>query len=176
MTRTRLQLDFAPGAGSARRAALTWLLPALLLLALCLLALLRSLSGNAQQARQLQAWDAAPAPRSPAAVRPDAAELARVQLVRRTARNMATPWPELLATLESKPANVALLAVQPTAASRSLSLTAEAATPADMLAWLRRLQADPRLNAVVLVSHQLQAQSPGTPLRFQIEGHWGETP
>jgi Tfp pilus assembly protein PilN len=178
VTRARLQIDFAPDAGAGRRAVLAWLLPSVLLLALCLLAVLRSLAGNAEQARLLAQWNTAPAARSPTTTpaRHDPAELARIQFVRRTARNMATPWSDLLASLEATPANVALLAVQPTAASRSVSLTAEAASPADMLAWLRHLQADPRLNSVVLVSHQLQAQSPGTPLRFQVEGHWGETP
>jgi Tfp pilus assembly protein PilN len=43
-----------------------------------------------------------------------------------------------------------------------------------MLAYLRSLQADSRLSNVLLVSHQVQAQAPGTPLRFQLEAHWGD--
>ena len=38
------------------------------------------------------------------------------------------------------------------------------------------LQHDPRLSSVVLVSHQVQAQAPGTPIRFQVQAQWGDTP
>jgi hypothetical protein len=45
-----------------------------------------------------------------------------------------------------------------------------------MLSYLGALQRDDRLNTVVLVSHQVQAQTPGTPVRFQVQAGWGGTP
>jgi Tfp pilus assembly protein PilN len=87
-----------------------------------------------------------------------------------------TPWADLLEALETAPDNLALLSVEPSAAKRSISLTAEAASPKDMLNYLRALQSDQRLSGVLLVSHQVQVQAPGAPLRFQIQGTWGGSP
>jgi hypothetical protein len=179
MTHPTLQLEFAPQARRPAPASLALLLLCLLALGLSLLALVRSLAEQTQQTRQLAALSGpprAPAPANPQAQKRDPLELARVQLVRKTARSLATPWAELLGALEAKPADVALLSVEPSAGSRRVTLTAEAAGAPQMLAYLRTLQADPRLHEVVLVSHQLQAQAPGTPLRFQLAARWGDGP
>lgn len=178
MSRHRLQLEFAAQARRIPPASLALLLLCLLLLGLSLLALARSLAEHTQQSRQLASLGTAPRSASPSVVpaRRDPLELARAQFVRKTARSMDTPWAELLAALEATPASVALLSVEPSAAKRSVSVTAEAATPEQMLAYLRALQADSRLSQVMLVSHELQAQAPGTPLRFQLEAHWGGKP
>ena len=177
MSRPSLHLEFAPQARRIPLANQILLLVCALLLGLCLLALGRSLSEHAQQTDLLAAAGKARAP--VAAARPtrqDPRELERAQFVRRTAHNMATPWAELLAALEATPPTVALLAVEPSASKRSVTLTAEAASATQMLAYLHTLQADSRLHEVMLVSHQLQTQAPGTPLRFQLEGQWGDTP
>jgi hypothetical protein len=81
-----------------------------------------------------------------------------------------------LTALEKAPSNVALLAVEPSAAKRSLSLTAEAANSAQMLNYIQALQGDNHLSDVILVSHQVQLQAPGAPIRFQVRANWGETP
>ncbi len=177
MKRPPLVLEFAPQARRIPLASQVPLLVCALLLGLSLLALNRSLNEHAQQTQLLAA---AGEPRTPTASvrtgRPDPQELARAQFVRRTARNMATPWADLLAALESTPSNVALLSVEPSATRRSVTVTAEAASATQMLAYLHKLQEDTRLHEVMLVSHQLQTQVPGTPLRFQLEGQWGDTP
>lgn len=178
MSRTLLHLEFAPHAQRVPLAGKLLLGVAALALGLGLLALAQSLSDHAQQAQLLAALSdtRSTTPANTRPVRRDPAELARAQFVRKTAHNMATPWAELLAALEATPATVALLSVEPSAAKRSVTLTAEAASATQMLAYLHTLQSDNRLHEVVLVSHQLQAQAPGTPLRFQIEGQWGDTP
>ena len=104
------------------------------------------------------------------------ADRTQVQFAMQTARRINAPWGTLLAALENTPSNVALLVVEPTAATRAVLLTAEAATPRDMLDYLRLLKEDHRLHDVHLVSHTVQTQVPGTPLRFQLEGIWGESP
>ena len=112
------------------------------------------------------------------AVRADPVEpgqMAQLRLVRSTAASLQTPWSDLLAALESAPSDsVALLSIEPSVQKRSLRLTAEARNPRAMLVYIAALQKDTRLNHVVLVSHQVQAQAPGTPLRFQLQASWGE--
>jgi Tfp pilus assembly protein PilN len=102
-------------------------------------------------------------------------QLARERQLRDAARGLHTPWADLLAALEGAPADsVALLAVEPSAARRSVRLSAEARDAQAMLAWLQALQRDARLAQVLLVSHQVQTQTPGTPVRFQIQASWAE--
>ena len=45
-----------------------------------------------------------------------------------------------------------------------------------MLDYVAALQADRRLSQVVLVSHQVQTQAVGKPVRFQMQSAWGATP
>jgi len=179
MSRTRLTLEFAPGARSLRPARVALLLASLLIGALAAWLLAQTLTGNARQAAELARLTAgrqAPVAVSARATRPDPAELARAQWVRQTSQSLKTPWGELLAALEAAPSNVALLAVEPSPARRSIALTAEAASAKDMLDYLRALQGDTRLSGVLLVSHQVQLQGQGTPLRFQVQANWGATP
>lgn len=108
--------------------------------------------------------------------KPDPKDVARAMFVRQTVRNLNTPWSDLLDGLEKAPNNVALLVLEPSAAKRNLTITAEAANPSQMLDYVAALQADGRFTNVALVSHQLQVQAPGNPLRFQLRASWGETP
>jgi Tfp pilus assembly protein PilN len=180
---TRLQLEFAP---NARR--VTWL-GALMLVAgaavfgFSALQLAKVLTSNAHQADTLAALDArrgaalAATANAKRNAPTDPAELARTRAVRLVAQNLVTPWADLLASLESAPnKSVALLSVEPSVSKHSLRLTAEARSAQDMLGYLSALQHDSRLNAVVLVSHQVQMQAPGTPVRFQLQANWGAGP
>ncbi len=177
MSHPPLHLEFAPRARRIPVTSAVLLLVCAVILGLCLLALSRSLSAHAAQSQLLATAGQQRGPATtPRPTKLDPQELARAQFVRKTTRNMATPWADLLAALEATPANVALLSVEPSASKRSVTLTAEAASATQMLAYLHTLQMDSRLHDMVLVSHQLQAQAPGAPLRFQLEGQWGETP
>ena len=179
MNRRRLTLEFAPGARNTPRWRVALLLASLLIGALVAWLLTQTLAGNARQAAELaRLTDRQPAPVSGSVrqTRPDPGELARIQWVRQTSQSLMTPWGELLAALEAAPSNVALLAVEPSPARRSISLTAEAASAKDMLDYVRALQGDTRLSGVLLVSHQVQLQAQGTPLRFQVQANWGATP
>jgi Tfp pilus assembly protein PilN len=107
----------------------------------------------------------------------DPAEQARLRAVRKVTYGLVTPWADLLDTLESVPhQSVALLSVEPSVSKRSIRVTAEARNADDMLAYWSALQQDSRLTAVVLVSHQVQQQAPGTPVRFQLQAGWGAAP
>jgi len=178
MKNVRLDLDFAPQRRKVSLAALGLLAAAILIFALTALQAGFKLAENARQSSLIananSATNRSTAPVRP--VRPSPSETARIKFVRQTSQTLATPWADLLMVLESAPSNVALLQLDPSASKRNLSLTAEAAGPAEMLNYLQTLQSDKRLSNVVLVSHQVQLQAPGTPWRFKVRANWGETP
>lgn len=177
MTSPRLRLEFAPNARRTSRSSLAFLLTGLLLFAVATLFFGRALLENAHLNRNLAAIEGRRnAVMSKPNPRPDATELARVQFIRQTSRSLTTPWADLLAALEAAPTNVALLSVDPSTAKRTISLTAEAANPEDMLNYLRALQQDSRFTEALLTSHQVEVQAPGTPVRFQLQVNWGGKP
>jgi len=178
MNRLRLELDFVVQRPKVSLAG--WGLVGTALLALAVSAQQAGVkwSANERQARTLAGVRPA-VTRSDAiaqAGRPATAETARTKQVRETARSLGAPWADLLMALEAAPANVAVLELDPSATKRSLLLTAEALDAADMLNYLKAMQSDTRLSNVVLVSHQVQLQAPGTPLRFKLRANWGDAP
>jgi Tfp pilus assembly protein PilN len=124
----------------------------------------------AWHARQTQASGARRAPSDPH-------EAARRREVARVAQGLQVPWADLLGALEAASGeSVALLTVEPSTQQQTVRLTAEARDPHSMLRYLSTLQGDARLSQVVLVSHAVQTQAPGTPVRFQLQAHWGAQP
>jgi hypothetical protein len=179
MSNVHLNLEFAPKARKTSLIGLVFLVASVLLFTVAAAQVGTKIYENAQQKQALAETgnrSVAPVRVAAPAARPDPAETVRAQFVRQTSRSLMTPWADLLTALEKAPSNVALLAVEPSAAKRSLSLTAEAANPAQMLAYVQALQDDKHLADVILVSHQVQLQAPGTPIRFQVRANWGETP
>lgn len=180
MRTTHLSLEFAPGAKRSARVASAVLVTAVLALVVCALQLGQLLAESRRQADHLAALQArreALRPGAPRTAPPAPADAARARVVRQVASHLMTPWADLLESLETAPNQaVALLSVEPSVDKQSLRLTAESRDAQDMLAYLAALQRDPRMSAVVLVSHQVQLQAPGTPVRFQIQATWGAAP
>jgi Tfp pilus assembly protein PilN len=137
-------------------------------------------SAQATQARTLADMEQRDAEQASKASRPvalSASEQARKRAIQRVSASLQTPWSDLLAALETAPRdNVALLAIEPSVARQQVRLTAEARDPESMIDYLTSLQADARLSQVVLVSHQVQAQAPGKPVRFTLQAAWGAQP
>lgn len=105
------------------------------------------------------------------------ADVAHDRAAVEVARSLQTPWSDLLAALEAPPHDaVALLLVEPSSSHQSVRLTAEARHASAMLDYVAGLQGDARLSRVVLVSHQIQLQSPGMPVRFTLQAGWGNEP
>jgi Tfp pilus assembly protein PilN len=177
MKTTRLRLDFASGARHVSPLGLAMLVVSTILFGVAAFQLGEMLAGNARQADTLASLEARRGMVAAGATRPAAPEpavLARVRAVRQVAQTLTTPWADLLESLESAPnQSVALLAVEPSVVKHSIRLTAEARNAADMLEYLGALQRDARLSSAVLVAHEVQARSPGSPLRFQIQAVWG---
>lgn len=105
--------------------------------------------------------------------RTDPRDARRAQAAAAVARELQVPWATLLGSLEAVAGrDVALLVVEPSAARQTVRITAEARTSGAMFDYLDALRAQ-GLAEVALVSHQVQAQAPGTPLRFQVQARWG---
>ena len=179
MKKVHLKMEFAPGTSNATPTGAVLLVMALILFSIAALQVSQKLSSITQQKRTILAMNdqgkaAPPKPIKPPRI--DPVQLARTQFVRQTSRNLAAPWADLLTAIETIPSNVALLSIEPSGTKRSISLTAEAAGPTEMLTYLHSLQEDKRLTNVMLISHQVQLQSPGTPMRFKVRANWGESP
>lgn len=87
-------------------------------------------------------------------------------------RDLSVPWPDLIATFESAArSNVALLAVEPASNRNELRFAGEAKSSEAMLDYLDALRGT-TLREVTPVSHQVQSQTPGTPIRFQAQALW----
>ena len=100
-----------------------------------------------------------------------------VRAARVLARDLATPWADLLAALEqAQHADVALLVIEPSATDRSVRLTLEARHAKAMLNYLDTLESDPRLAGVMLLSHQAGQESTPSAVRFQLRATWGAKP
>jgi Tfp pilus assembly protein PilN len=179
MKNIRIDMEFAPRQRKLSIKVIGAFAVSSLLFAVSVAAVSLQLATNAAQERSLvrppqraTAWSNKPAK----PVRIDSKELARHQFLKQVSNGLETPWADLLASLETAPADVALLSIEPSASKRSLSLTAETAGPKEMLNYLRALQSDPHFSNAALVSHQVQLQTPGTPLLFKLHATWGDTP
>jgi hypothetical protein len=104
----------------------------------------------------------------------DPQDAARTRAAKQVATELQMPWSDLLSAFEAAPTqDIAVLSIEPSAARRSVKVTAEAKHAQAMLRYLSALQKDKRLTQVLLTQHQVQQQVAGTPLRFQLQAYWG---
>ena len=100
-----------------------------------------------------------------------------VRAINRAIVKLNLPWRRLFAALEAgKPANVALLALEPDPGREVLRVVAEVKQADDMLAFVDRLAARPEFAGVALVKHEINDQDPNRPYRFQLEARWKDPP
>lgn len=86
---------------------------------------------------------------------------------------LATPWGTFFEKLERTRGNeIALLSLEADDRRKVASVTAEARTAEDMLAYLERLKKEAGPLAVVLASHKLQEDDAQRPLRFVLRMEW----
>ncbi len=168
MLPARLALDFV-AAPAARRAGRVLLLAGVAAAAAGALQLAPAWREREQQRDELLRVATSVRPHAAAAGAP----LRGLRSAQDVAAELTAPWGILLAALEGVPTrDIALLAVEPIAGRQSLQITADARNADAMLDLLAALQKQPPLADVVLVSHQIQAQQPGTPMRFRIQARW----
>lgn len=101
----------------------------------------------------------------------------KIRAINAAITKLNLPWSEVFAALESsKPNTVALLSLQPEGKNRTLLVEAESKTPEHMLAFVKRLRAEPMFEDAFLTKHELREQDPNRPYRFALELRWRETP
>jgi hypothetical protein len=152
--------------------------PAIVLLAAGIAVILAGtvLTGRSWQAREAAVAESnrVAGERAPTPVRESAPLDPRVLGAARTlAGRLATPWSELLALLEANPVkDLTLSGFEPNSERNEMRITGQARSLERVVDYLRFLQKQPRVVRAVLVSHQVQADEPGTPVRFQVQVIW----
>jgi Tfp pilus assembly protein PilN len=178
MRTAKLHLEFAPGSRRVPWSGRVLLLAGLASIAIGVFQLSELWMGRSRAAAELRTLDergAAGSATRPLMAKADAKQVAGTKALRQVSSTLMTPWAGLLSSLGAAPTGaVALLAVEPSVNKHSVRLTAEARDLHEMLDYVGALQRDERLSSVVLVSHQVQVQAPGTPVRFQIHATWGD--
>jgi hypothetical protein len=111
-------------------------------------------------------------------------DAAQVKTMNQALLALNRPWSKLWDALErvsSAPGiQVAILEMRPEVTSaeqepggaQGLRLLAEAKDSAHMLGFVRQLRSEPFFGTVVLMSHQVNAQDPNRPLRFELNLRW----
>jgi len=80
------------------------------------------------------------------------------------------PWDEWLTLLDNESyKEVALLALEPESANRSLTVTAESRNETEMVEFLEKLQTNPQLKRSLLLHHEVNSTDPNRPERFTLE-------
>lgn len=155
-----------------------WLGRGLLALALALLAAVSYQAHLLRQSnRVILAETAAVRAARPIAGNLTEAQRRSLQQVRALASQITAPWSDLLAVFEQHiQPDVGLLRLEPDARSGRVRLSAEAKDTKAMMAYVTALEADVRLVEVVLMSHQLERDVAGQPVRFTVQAGWRPAP
>ena len=113
-----------------------------------------------------------PATRGVARV-PDAREMVRIEHANAVIDQLAVPWGELFRALESAdPRGTGLLSLSPNATDRSVRLSGEARTVADVVAYVDRVAAQPSLGQVHLVGYDTVARDGVQVISFTVSAKW----
>jgi hypothetical protein len=115
--------------------------------------------------------------KTPAMSQRDAAADARIAVsAQQAALDLATPWTLLLSELEQaskeSQGQVALLGVEPDHGKHNVRISAEARTLSLALAYVQRLQSSRSIEYPMLDRHEIRADDPQHPVRFELSGEW----
>lgn len=93
--------------------------------------------------------------------------------MRAAREQLAVRWDDLFVRLEaSHPKRIALVALEADARKPEATLTAEARSAKDMLAYIEQLKGEAGFASVTLASHIVQEGDPQQPLRFVVRLVW----
>jgi hypothetical protein len=118
---------------------------------------------------------------TPATSQRDATADARIAVsAQQAAMDLATPWTLLLSELEQaskeSQGQVALLGVEPDHGKHNVRISAEARTLSLALAYVQRLQSSRSIEYPMLDRHEIRADDPQHPVRFELSGEWRDMP
>jgi len=173
---SRLDLDLSPTRPKVRLASWSLLFAGALAASLAGIQFRTASGQHLRESRALEVLEASlSATRKGGAAKPSPEQVRSARASASIVRELQVPWGKLFGALEAVSGqDVALLSVEPSAQRHELRMVAEAKSTGAMLDFLEALRAQ-SLRDVVLVSHQVQARTPGTPIRFQARAVW-ETP
>lgn len=170
---SRLDLDLSPTRPAVRPTSWVLLVAGALTVSVAAMQFQTASGQQLRESRALQALEASlnqTRTGGTAKALPEEARGARASAA--VVRELQVPWGKLFGALEAVSGqNVALLSVEPSAQRQEIRVIAEAKSAGAMLDFLEALRAQ-SLREVVLVSHQVQLQTPGTPIRFQARAVW----
>jgi hypothetical protein len=96
---------------------------------------------------------------------------------RDTIARLSMPWSNIFRALESaRSENVALLAIEPDAASGALSITGEATSYPAALTYVAWLSHEKTLRDVRLAKHEIRQGEPRRPVSFTVSALWKDAP
>lgn len=169
----RLDLDLSPTRPRVPLAGWMLLVAGALATAFAALQFQTASAERGREARELRALEASlNDPTAGAATATTAQDARSARATVAALRELQVPWATLFVALESVAGrNIALLSIEPSTQSQELRITAEAKDNEAMLDFLDALRAQ-SLRNVVLASHQIQTQTPGTPVRFHARAQW----
>jgi Tfp pilus assembly protein PilN len=177
-----LQIDFAPRSARAavmRTRPLAWLVAAVALgagvhAAITGTDLMRQRQSMADELRRVQSRSTAQTAARQAQPKAPIPEQ-QAHAVNAAIAQLNLPWRDVLDAVEAAtPATIALVTLDPDAKKGIVKGTAEAKTGEAMIAYIEELKRQPFFRFVALTKHEVNAQDPNHPLRFQFEAQWGE--
>lgn len=172
MSAPRLELDFA---GSRSRGGLPGIAVAVIG-ALCLAGVLLQQHALKGQRAGLELRRAALMNTQHRGESADSIRGLSSQNAQKTVRELATPWSQLLAELETASGDtsgsIAVLSIEPDHAKHRVRVTAEARTLELALAYVQRLRKTQVLHYPMLDNHELKVDDKEHPIRFQISADW----
>lgn len=116
-------------------------------------------------------------PRPAATTALDPALARELRVAERAVEHLALPWDELFRQVEAASyERVALLAIEPDAHKRELSITGEALDYLAVLTYVARLGEHGMLSDVHLVRHEMREDVPQRPLQFTVAARWKAGP
>lgn len=175
-----LHIDFAPR--SWRRTIRTtrpflWILGCFWLIICCSAAvtaahMLQQQSLRASELQHVRAQSAQRQARVPSPIKFNISE-AQATAVNDAIAQLNLPWRDVLDAVETATPNaIALLSLEPDARKHTVRGAAEAKTSDTMIAYIEELKQTGFFASVVLTKHEINAQDPNRPLRFQFEAQW----
>ena len=110
-------------------------------------------------------------------VLPSSAAGADAPVAQRAMTQLNLPWSRLLEEIETHAdRSIALLGIEGQGLARSVRITGEARTMADVVAYIQQLRQSPLINAATLSGHEEKINGAVRLVRFTLDVAWGGQP
>ena len=103
----------------------------------------------------------------------DDATAAEIRLANSVIDQLTLPWEKLFRAIEGAAFNkVVLIGITPDARSGTVEIVGETSSRDAMVDYVQRLDSQPELSGVYLLSHQYDRRRGARPYRFTVTGSW----